>query len=813
MHLLLLWLVACGGASNDDALLTAEVGDLAGVPILDAETRKDLLSRGSLVPIDDEVTVEAVEARRAKAVAEAEATVATFLELHPELEDAVRLKIDESADLERTPSGNVVVRPPGVGPVELHGPEVDVRSTARVIELRGDADHQRTVLDLLRTTTVPDCAAIADDLEGLEAEGLWEVRDELGRCADDWWSLFMDRPTFRPRDGSTDDTFFDFDENCEVVSDPPTCICNGAVQDFGMEGNDFPNLSIPESGFVEGWTNFEHVSPVKWQGRRGSCVAFATASALEYATSLATGLKPNLSEQQIYMEGKFRMYKEHYGDGLPTAEFLGNLDNLNLFLGLEDAWGYNPSRCRFGVLGSYGGSCLGYTNPACSDTTHQLGAFVDENGPSWFIPDPGEDGVVVGSAIELFGFAPVADQAIHLSEQGYGLVAGLDITVGFDDFMDESGIFMDDPLELEVGGHAVHVLRLQPAVSWPGNGIVVIKNSWGAGWGDNGYAYLSYKWFFDHLKTLSAVVPTVQINTPPTVTITEPTTFQSSLPLSAVGDTVVQLEAQTDDEQQGPGCCSVRWWSSVEGWFAEGPSTEYRTFRPGQHLIVAIVEDEQGLVDDQWRSIEFTNEGPEVQITRPRTPSRRNGASFRGGSRVPVGVPVVFSGSAIDPDSLINVVPCDQRRWAIDGAMGRDFQGCSSTWTFDEPGWYQVVLTAEDGLGAEGENHRWFRAVAWQPHDPPFVQISWPPYDGYRVDAGFPVTLQSTIVSGAEDTVTATWTMVRNGQTIELGTGPSVQWTPLDGPDTGPEITVTVTDANGTRSDTVRDVFIFTPPN
>lgn len=31
-----------------------------------------------------------------------------------------------------------------------------------------------------------------------------------------------------------------------------------------------------------------------------------------------------------------------------------------------------------------------------------------------------------------------------------------------------------------------------------GGGYFVVKNSWGTGWGDNGYGYLSYEWVRRH---------------------------------------------------------------------------------------------------------------------------------------------------------------------------------------------------------------------------------------------------------------------------------------------------------------------------
>ena len=825
MHTLLIWMVACGtdpdsdpqlGSPGDTPGASVDLGDLGTFEVSDEVTRQDLLARGELLPIEGDVSVAAVTARREAEVAVAEATVAAFLEAHPDLTDVVRLDIVDGPNVDRTPEGNAVVTPSGSGRVELHGPDLDVRATARVLAQREDPVAQRSVIGALRDATSGDCAELAADVDALEIERIHEVRADLERCAEDFRSLLFSADPFR-QPGESPGEQVGNDEGCEPaeLGGDVECVCGGEVQDWGEAGTDYAYTTPPDDPWVWAWGRREHLPPVRWQARRGSCVAFAAASALEYATSVRTGHTPDLSEQQLYSIGKYDLYQEHWGDGLPTSGFLDDLDDFGFTVGMESTWGYNPARCRLEV-GPYVWSCAGYDHDACSDTTHQLGIYVFTEGPNlgphWFRPDAGDDRVGVEEAVQFVTFAGNSlIPAMNLSEQGWGVVAALDVTERFRD-IPNSGMLWTDPDDSEIGGHAVHVLRVVPSQLAPGGAVVVIKNSWGGGWGDHGYAYLSYEWFLDHLKSLTALRPSVAIDTPPTVTAVTPAAYQTAVPIAVVGDTVVPLEVQTDDAQEGPGCCTVRWWSSVEGHFAEGSAVEYRTTRPGTHLIAAIVEDAGGLVDDVWRIVEVTNEGPEVTLTRPRVPAGRFGTGLRAGMRVPVGVPVVFSGDAVDPDGFPDNIACGARAFTVDGATGRDFVGCHHEAIFDAPGWRPVSLRATDVFDAVGEDQRWIRAVEWGPLDPPFVQITWPPHDGFRVDGGFPVQLEATVVSGVGQ-IDARWTVTQGGVETVLGEGASVEWIPLPGVDSRPEITLKVTDANGTRSDTVRDVFVFVPPN
>ncbi len=77
---------------------------------------------------------------------------------------------------------------------------------------------------------------------------------------------------------------------------------------------------------------------------------------------------------------------------------------------------------------------------------------------------------------------------------GNGIVMGFKVFESFESNAVAQTGDMPMPAEGEatVGGHAVFIAGYKTDPGTPGGGCLVVKNSWGTGWGDNGYFYMPY---------------------------------------------------------------------------------------------------------------------------------------------------------------------------------------------------------------------------------------------------------------------------------------------------------------------------------
>jgi Papain family cysteine protease len=196
------------------------------------------------------------------------------------------------------------------------------------------------------------------------------------------------------------------------------------------------------------------LTSIKHQGRRGTCVAFAATAAHE----MLRGDGNDLSEEFLYWGAKQR-------DGQPgtVATTLAAAAQTLVDLGqpLEVMWPYDPTQDH--LAPGYG--------PSPDALAAALARRLAAGRP---IP-PTIDGLKaslrVGQppllVVELY------DSWLSVQSDGHIGMPALGATLR--------------------GGHAVLVAGFAEGMIAPGDHFVV-RNSWGVGWGDQGYGYLPYRY-------------------------------------------------------------------------------------------------------------------------------------------------------------------------------------------------------------------------------------------------------------------------------------------------------------------------------
>lgn len=197
-------------------------------------------------------------------------------------------------------------------------------------------------------------------------------------------------------------------------------------------------------------------SPVRDQGQLGSCTGFA----------MSVGLR----------------------------EFMENLQGGD-FTGLSPLFLYYEERALEGTIGQDSGAEIRdgmkvLQNIGCApeaDDPYDIAKFKD--APS---AQAVQDALpfVIGEYHSLTDLAEMQD----CLASGLGFVIGFFVYESFEsEAVAKTGIMpMPKPGEQLLGGHAVFVCGYEDDPTWPGGGFLIVKNSWGAGWGDHGYFYMPY---------------------------------------------------------------------------------------------------------------------------------------------------------------------------------------------------------------------------------------------------------------------------------------------------------------------------------
>jgi len=193
------------------------------------------------------------------------------------------------------------------------------------------------------------------------------------------------------------------------------------------------------------WRTKGAVTPVKDQGQCGSCWSFSTTGSVEGAHQIATGNLVSLSEQNL-MDCSSAYGNAGCGGGLMDSAFRYIIANH----GIDTEASY-PYLTRQGT---------------CAFNTNNIGATI-----SAYKDLPSGDENALQDAVNSIGPISVGIDAGHPSFQLY-----------------KSGVYYEPKCSATRLDHGVLAVGYGTDGS---NDYWIVKNSWGAAWGDEGYLLMS----------------------------------------------------------------------------------------------------------------------------------------------------------------------------------------------------------------------------------------------------------------------------------------------------------------------------------
>jgi C1A family cysteine protease len=193
--------------------------------------------------------------------------------------------------------------------------------------------------------------------------------------------------------------------------------------------------------------------PVRDQGSRATCLAFAVTAAHEVARAVGLPVVEDLAEEVLYWG-----CKQIDGDRKPGSEFPSSAAALARW-GQPDEGLWPYDRLRDDTSAGYAPPPAALEPSICRHTRLQ--------------------------AID----ATISEIKRYLNH-GRVVALGLWLTRGF--FTSPGGqIAPPEPGEARLEGHTILVVGYDDGAR-DGQGILIIRNSWGSAWGDGGYGYLPY---------------------------------------------------------------------------------------------------------------------------------------------------------------------------------------------------------------------------------------------------------------------------------------------------------------------------------
>lgn len=414
------------------------------------------------------------------------------------------------------PGGDRVATLPNGEKVTLLDIGTRLSQAADAYRRRRDANVARDAYRMAYTLLPPDLKGQTPDPASLAEAGLDEI-DQAARQLDGVLATLADL------------------DNVRIEPNTPA---GPARRQSAGNGADNNGVCMPTGYYARYWFPLKKfISPVKNQGERGACWAFAAIAAVESRERVQNDNTFDLSEQFLVNKVKREWDEAEYADGYFSDRALNGAVDRNQPLLAEGGWTYNPATGRpdnafdadvVGTDDSYRGACNGYTG-FCSESAHQsprsctnvLGINfcgynkVHFNGP----------GIAASRARQVWASGDTfhLDQYRALLAAGYSLIATFPVYEGIR-AAPASGIVSNydkkmrnakgDLVDGSYGGHVAQIVGFisKEALTFPGSpvtigggGYFILRNSWGCGGGDGGYYYVPADYVSGLFSSLEAL--------------------------------------------------------------------------------------------------------------------------------------------------------------------------------------------------------------------------------------------------------------------------------------------------------------------
>ena len=195
-------------------------------------------------------------------------------------------------------------------------------------------------------------------------------------------------------------------------------------------------------------------SPVRDQGQLGSCTGFAIAVGLrEFLENVDKWPFTELSPQFLYYQERVIEGTVGYDSGAEPRDGLKVLASM----------GCAPE----------------------SDDPYNVSTFTQE-------PSSAAVADAKFYPISIYSNLATLTDVQDAHANGLGVVLGFEVYESFENIGADGVMPMPKPNEQDLGGHCVFSVGYKNDTTYPGGGYLIVKNSWGTGWGDKGYFYMPY---------------------------------------------------------------------------------------------------------------------------------------------------------------------------------------------------------------------------------------------------------------------------------------------------------------------------------